>query len=199
VTSTTTATVASSSGAAPTCTDGIEDGSETDVDCGGPVCSPCANGKTCLAGTDCASDFCTAGVCQPSAGDGGPTCSSCAAVFMGADPGTICTPTAGSLYMDLASCLCTGSCATACADACDTGGAPSPACQTCASGSMSGCSAQLEGCLAGVAPTCSDGLKDGAETDVDCGGVECPPCATGKVCMVDADCASGTCTAGVCH
>jgi hypothetical protein len=46
--------------------------------------------------------------------------------------------------------------------------------------------------------TCSDGIKNGAETDVDCGGPDCPPCATGKACQSASDCASGMCSGGVC-
>jgi hypothetical protein len=34
---------------------------------------------------------------------------------------------------------------------------------------------------------CTDGTKNGDETDVDCGG-SCPPCASGNACLVDADC-----------
>ena len=49
---------------APTCSDGIQNGSETDVDCGGGTCPTCANGKHCIAGSDCASHVCTGGVCQ---------------------------------------------------------------------------------------------------------------------------------------
>ena len=47
------------------------------------------------------------------------------------------------------------------------------------------------------AATCRDGIKNGAETDIDCGGT-CPRCATGKTCNVANDCASGTCTSGQC-
>ena len=46
-----------------TCSDGIKDGSETDVDCGGPVCKPCANGQMCGVATDCQSGVCNAGKC----------------------------------------------------------------------------------------------------------------------------------------
>jgi hypothetical protein len=42
------------------------------------------------------------------------------------------------------------------------------------------------------APTCSDGVQNGTETDVDCGG-SCPPCADTKHCTVAADCTSGNC------
>src|SRR5205823_3728276 len=47
-------------------------------------------------------------------------------------------------------------------------------------------------------PTCSDGVKNGTETDVDCGGTSCPKCANGKVCSLATDCSSGNCSAGVC-
>ena len=47
---------------AATCIDGLENGDETDVDCGGS-CSPCANGKSCLGNSDCASGLCSGGTC----------------------------------------------------------------------------------------------------------------------------------------
>ena len=48
------------------------------------------------------------------------------------------------------------------------------------------------------AATCRDGIKNGAETDVDCGGGTCSRCATGRTCNVANDCTSGTCTGGQC-
>ena len=80
--------------AAPSCTDGVKNGTETDIDCGGS-CPDCANGKGCLAGSDCQSGVCnttlTPAVCAPaSCSDGvkngaetdvdcgGPTCNRCA-------------------------------------------------------------------------------------------------------------------------
>jgi len=36
------------------------------------------------------------------------------------------------------------------------------------------------------------------ETDVDCGGRLCPRCGDGRACLVDGDCSSSNCTAGVC-
>jgi uncharacterized protein YjdB len=48
----------------PTCSDGVKDGFETDVDCGGPECAPCGATLACLAGTDCASGTCLQLVCQ---------------------------------------------------------------------------------------------------------------------------------------
>src|SRR5207249_4419495 len=46
------------------------------------------------------------------------------------------------------------------------------------------------------ASTCNDMVKDGNETDVDCGG-SCGGCAIGKACAgIDANCQSGFCQAG---
>jgi hypothetical protein len=46
--------------------------------------------------------------------------------------------------------------------------------------------------------TCSDGVINRNETDVDCGGGSCGACASGKMCTAGSDCSSGTCTAGIC-
>src|SRR5690349_18330609 len=45
------------------CQDGVKDGSETDIDCGGP-CAPCAALLGCAQAADCAFDVCTGGKCQ---------------------------------------------------------------------------------------------------------------------------------------
>jgi hypothetical protein len=46
-------------------------------------------------------------------------------------------------------------------------------------------------------PSCTDGVLDGDETDVDCGG-SCTPCPTGGSCEVPSDCtAPNTCTSGL--
>jgi hypothetical protein len=99
----------------PSCTDGIVDGTETDVDCGGDVCPKCADGKKCNIAMDCAD-----GVCS---------------------------------------------------------GTP----KTC------------------QAPTCTDGVKNGLETDVDCGGgsymggAPCPRCSLGRTCTAASDCVAQSC------
>jgi hypothetical protein len=49
-----------------------------------------------------------------------------------------------------------------------------------------------------VPPTCFDGIKNGTETDIDCGG-ECPPCPDGDDCLVDSDCESGVCDSMICQ
>jgi hypothetical protein len=45
------------------CTDGVKNGDESDVDCGGD-CSPCQLGKDCRAHSDCASVHCINAKCQ---------------------------------------------------------------------------------------------------------------------------------------
>jgi cysteine-rich repeat protein len=54
---------------AAACDDGVENGGETDTDCGGP-CNGCPFGGVCAVGTDCQSGVCTSNVCQAACGDG---------------------------------------------------------------------------------------------------------------------------------
>ena len=48
-------------------------------------------------------------------------------------------------------------------------------------------------CVDSGTPTCSDGIKNQDETDVDCGGATCNKCDVGEICTQDSDCASGSC------
>ena len=63
---------------APSPTDGVKNGDETDVDCGGTVAPKCATGKTCKAHGDCENDACPSGTCAASRSCrqhfGGDTC-----------------------------------------------------------------------------------------------------------------------------
>ncbi len=43
-----------------------------------------------------------------------------------------------------------------------------------------------------IASTCNDGILNGNETDIDCGG-NCPSCENGKSCLENQDCESGYC------
>ena len=55
------------------------------------------------------------------------------------------------------------------------------------------------GLVAAASADCFDFNKDGAETDVDCGGAECwARCSSGESCLVDSDCASGNCASNLC-
>jgi hypothetical protein len=48
--------------------------------------------------------------------------------------------------------------------------------------------------------SCTDGVQNGSEVSVDCGGADCPLCPDGQTCGADGDCLSGNCDegAGIC-
>lgn len=48
-------------------------------------------------------------------------------------------------------------------------------------------------------PTCSDGIQNQGETGTDCGGPNCGPCGPGGGCLVNNDCTSFVCLAGICQ
>ncbi|MBI4956810.1 MAG: DUF4215 domain-containing protein [Myxococcales bacterium] len=62
------------------------------------------------------------------------------------------------------------------------------------------CGTISDGC--GGFVNCNNGVKDGTETDVNCGGTAAPnstcniACGAGKLCIVNSDCASNVCFAG---
>lgn len=49
-----------------------------------------------------------------------------------------------------------------------------------------------------AAASCGDGVKDGGETDLDCGGTCGASCVVGQMCAGDGDCVSGNCAGGTC-
>jgi hypothetical protein len=79
----------SQSCAPPSCIDGVKNGSETDIDCGG-ACAACADGQPCRVALDCTSRVCRGTCSAPSCTDalrngsetdvdcGGPNCPRCA-------------------------------------------------------------------------------------------------------------------------
>ena len=99
----------------PACDDYVQNGYETDVDCGGSICRKCGTGEKCLQNTDCLYGNCSSNVCAA-------------------------PPTS----------------------------------------------------------TCTDGLMNGNETGVDCGGIDCSKCSNGLTCKTNTDCMSGKCIGGVC-
>lgn len=133
--------------------------------------SACTNGVCVLAGCPVGQTLCGS-ACVNTNGNDSTNCGAC---------GLVCP---GGQTCNGGKCL-----ATACAPNCGIGA-------KCAINSD--CSS-LE-CNGGVcaAATCSDMIKDGSETDVDCGGGACPSCALGKACSQGTDCQSGNCTNGVC-
>jgi hypothetical protein len=156
------------------CTDHVQDGTETDVDCGGKTCPACPDGEKCDVDTDCQSGHCHPGTAGPPA-----------------QPDT-CVPATcfdGKQDGDETGVDCGGSC-FAC---------PGTLCEQ-----DVGCASEL--CQGGdggprvCVTTCTDGVQDGDETDVDCGGGLCPGCAAGETCKVSTDCAAMlACFHGVCR
>ncbi len=76
-------------------------------------------------------------------------------------------------------------------------------CRPCTTGTTCGVGAD---CYTGVCssgtcqvPTCVDGVRNDAESGLDCGAPSCPLCAVGQGCRVAWDCTAGVCWAGVCE
>jgi hypothetical protein len=202
-----------------TCTDMRKDGTETDVDCGGGACPQCANGKACSTAMDCVSSICNNGVCGM--GMGGATCFDMRKdgtetdVDCGGGSCPLCAN--GQICLtdtDCASAFCSnGTCANVmganCADMrrdgsetdVDCGGGVCPLCangKKCLTDTDCASAFCSNGTCANVVALCSDMRKDGSETDVDCGGPDCPQCADGQTCSTPTDCVGGLCTNGIC-
>ncbi len=212
---------AADGGAAPkNCEDRVQSAGESDVDCGGG-CGPCAVGKHCAQPAHCASQVCagndpSGAICQPPSfvdgvKNGSETGSDCggSAAAPTCPPGQGCR--AGSDCIDAVckDAKCTTPGATdgvknGTETDVDCGGAQAPGCSNgkgCGTGAdcvSTACSQTLRVC----APvTAVDGVKNGTETDVDCGGPEAgvPRCAPGNACGGALDCASSVCTGPVCQ
>jgi hypothetical protein len=153
---------------ADACSDGEVGSGESDVDCGGPTCAKCGDGKACGALSDCASGFCNlvtnkcvSDSCSDGAKNagetgvdcGGPTCGKC-----GTGEGCLGASDCTSTFCNATTKLCV---AAHCQDAfkdldetdVDCGG---PTCGKCAAGgacnAMSDCASGLA-CHSGV---CTD-------------------------------------------
>jgi hypothetical protein len=195
----------------PSCDDGVQNGAESDVDCGGGGCALCWNGAHCAYDADCASGLChltdhTCGAptCTDGRKDGDETDRDC---------GGACAPCAASKECRVDADCATKACDSGLPHRClldhcldghedfdetdrDCGGATCAKCidffmckqdSDCQSGH---CNVQRGTCLT---ETCFDGAHDGSETGVDCGGGLCKPCALGQGCGIDFDCASAAC------
>ncbi len=200
------------------CENGLRDNDETDIDCGGATCNGCGTGKACVNATDCTNDLCNlaqmicvASTCEDGAVDGTETDLDC-----GGGCPTKCKTDQSCLSS--ADCASPGACdgtkhciAAQCTnstqDAANASTTPPIAaetdvdcggtvCKTCGLGKMCQtgadcangfCNASTKVC---VANQCLDGIKNGSESDVDCGGSCTTKCATGKMCSGPTDCAA---------
>lgn len=197
---------------AATCEDDVQNGDESDIDCGGEQgCERCAVGERCGSATDCDGGACTNGQCRAATCQdnlkngletdvdcGGGECDPCDVGQSCQAPGDcdgvactrrVCQPPSCSdqiLNQDETDLDCGGGC-----DPCADG-------KTCKVG---------DDCLSRVCPTktkqcanpsCTDGVHNGTETDVDCGGA-CPKkCQEIQGCAVPDDCVTQACAHDVC-
>ncbi|MBI4450496.1 hypothetical protein HY642_00850 [Candidatus Woesearchaeota archaeon] len=156
----------------PNCNNGAKDATnqESDIDCGG-LCTTCENGKSCSVACDCKSNFCDAATKK------------CTAF-----PPDQCLN--GIKDQDEADIDCDGTLCPQCAIG-----------QTCTADDQcvtNLCHPTTHKCASFPFPTCSDTAKNGNETDLNCGGNQCPKCAIPKACAVNNDCSSNNCKDGHC-
>jgi hypothetical protein len=208
---------------APTCNDGIQNGNETGVDCGGPDCAPCAtcndgvqNGNE--TGVDCGGPDCVpCATCNDGIQNGDETgvdCGgSCPACPTGCQDNSVTltivldnypeetswtiTDGSGGTYgsqpdgSTVTEDLCLGDgCYTftindafgdgiCCAYGNGSYSLTTDGGAVLASGGSFGSSESTNFCVGGASgPTCDDGIQNGDETGVDCGG-SCAPCGGG--------------------
>lgn len=195
---------------APTCSDNVRNGSESDVDCGGGGnCALCDSGRACGFGRDCASGICISGLCSSgSCGDGArnghETDIDCGGECAPCGNGKSCQSPSDCVAKICAQSLCVDrNCTNGLKDGSETdidcGGKD---CAPCADGSACALSTDCASlsCSAAVclAPSCSDGQANGNESDVDCGGTCAAPCSDGQACASSSDCRNRVCTAHIC-
>lgn len=172
-----------------TCRDLKLDNSETDIDCGGDTCPACKATLQCAKNSDCANgNPCLGGICYDASCNngkkdndetdvdcGGLLCPACA-LLKGCEHGSDCK--IGNLCLDkLTHSVIEGAGEVNCGDA-----------GVCSSSGVC------------YSATCTNGNLDVSETDIDCGGETCPPCAAGSDCIQNSDCKAGnTCIGNVCY
>lgn len=197
----------------PGCGDGVRNGQESSIDCGGPTCLKCGLSKACNADTDCTSSVCSNGRCVGSVCENGTKEATEADVDCGGSCSLACaTGSTCTQARDCASNLCVGSrcISDACQDRVRNGAETDVDCggATCSARCVGGkrctansdcestlCNTTAQRCVAGP---CDDGVLSSGESDIDCGGtcgVSNPAkrCAVNKRCTAAADCGSGIC------
>ena len=165
------------------CRDNILNNTETDIDCGGAACPACKDGRACGQSSDCINgNPCIKGICFDSGcnnqkKDGHETGTDC-----GGDQCPACDALQG--------CKQTADCKTG--NTCIDNTTLTPC-----DDATSSCQTNTGTCYP---DTCRNGNLDVRETDIDCGGGLCLPCAVSKHCAQNSDCAAGNvCIAGTCY
>jgi hypothetical protein len=174
-----------------------------------PACvagaASCASAQDCSAEGECSQPTCEKGCCASTFAVAGALCS--AGVCDGAGQCVECVQ-ATDCPIQTTACLASACDGYACsthstvlgAPCADSGGHVCDGAGHCVTCNISADCVSGDACIQHVcvAPTCTDGLQNGNETDIDCGG-PCAKCAIGDGCSVGADCQSGLCSAGICQ
>ncbi|OUR98104.1 hypothetical protein A9Q86_13670 [Flavobacteriales bacterium 33_180_T64] len=192
----------------PTCTDGIQNGDETGVDCGGSSCAPCQTAcsdnevnlsitfdnypeETAWTLTNSGGQTVASGGTYGSQADGSTYTEDLCLVddcytFTITDvygDGICCSYGNGSYSLTGASGVLASGGSFASSEATDfcLGGSTAPTCTDgIQNGDETGVDCGGSSCAPCVIPpTCDDGVQNGDETGVDCGGSSCAPCSTG--------------------
>jgi hypothetical protein len=146
----------------PGCDNGVMDSEETDRDCGGSFCNPCNDFFMCSIDRDCISKHCVNGICVPATCNDGIKNQGETDIDCG---GLNCAPCNDGLR-----CRYNKDCVSYW---CDSG-----ICRT--------------------ANHCYDGTQNQDESDIDCGGVCITKCQNYQKCYDWSDCASERCELGIC-
>ena len=198
--------------------DGVKNGDETDVDCGGTKAPACTDNKGCVVAPDCTSSVCIAGICQPpSPTDGvqngdetGKDCGGAKAPKCPAGEGCNATADCDKIKCDTVNKKCLPAAHDdGILNLDETGidcGGPTMTVARCATGEGCTVTTDCDNVLCnGMTklcdpPTATDSLTNGTETDKDCGGgapTNAPKCVIDQKCKAGTDCTSGGCSAGL--
>ena len=172
--------LAACSASPPSCTDGIQNGQETGIDCGGPSCPPCGSGCTANPGTitivlDNYPNETTWNLKNSSGTtlySGGPYSVAGSTVNV-----PICLPN-GCYIFTIYDAFGDGIC-------CSYGNGSYTVVvngSTVANGGAFTSSAAHNFCANSTPATCSDGIQNQGETGIDCGGPNCPACPQTPTC-----------------
>lgn len=146
------------------CSDGVKNGDETDVDCGGPCPNVCAEGEGCVTGADCVSNVCDHGTCLAVAcsdqvKNGGETDVDCGGTCGKCDAGKQCLNP----------------------DDCKSGLCSSMVCESiCTDGAQGGYETDID-CGGFVCPACADGLACQGNDDCDSGICKATACLSSYI------------------
>jgi hypothetical protein len=161
----------------PTCNDGIQNGDETGVDCGGSSCAPCPCNDPNLTLTITLDNY-PAETSWTVTDAGGATVAS-GGTYGGQANGSTVTESislgTGDYTFTISDSYGDGIC---CAYGNGSYTLTDGTGAVIASGGSFGSSESTSFCAGGPTPTCNDGIQNGDETGVDCGGTNCPACPT---------------------